>query len=88
VAAPAASLGRIPLGASDMLLDFPRIRKELETRVRARTGGRLRKLDIELSPEGIVLHGETSTFHVKQLAQHGVRELLPTVQLRNDIVVD
>ena len=46
------------------------------------SGGRLRKLDIELSPEGVVLHGETSTFHVKQLAQHGVRDLLPTVQPR------
>ena len=70
-----------------MMLDFPRIRKELETRVRARTGGRLRNLDIELSPEGVVLHGETTTFHVKQLAQHGVRECLPDVRLENAIVV-
>jgi hypothetical protein len=71
-----------------MTTDFPRLREQLETRVKARTGGRLRKLDIELSPDGIVLHGETTTFHVKQLAQHGVRDLLPNVQLRNDIVVD
>jgi hypothetical protein len=70
-----------------MMLDFPDLRQELETRVRARTGGRLRKLDIQLSPEGVVLYGESTTFHVKQLAQHGVRELLPNVQLRNDIVV-
>jgi len=70
-----------------MMLDFPDLRQELETRVRARTGGRLRKLDIQLSPEGVVLQGESATFHVKQLAQHGVRELLPNVQLRNDIVV-
>jgi hypothetical protein len=70
-----------------MGLDFPRLRQELETQVRARTGGRLRKLDIQLSPEGVVLLGETATFHVKQLAQHGVRDILPTVQLRNDIVV-
>jgi hypothetical protein len=70
-----------------MVLDFPRLRQELETQVRARTGGRLRKLDIQLSPEGVVLLGETATFHVKQLAQHGVRDILPTVQLRNDIVV-
>ena len=70
-----------------MLLDFPRLRMELESRVRARTGGRLRKLDIELSPDGVVLHGETTTFHVKQLAQHGVRDLLPNVQLRNEIHV-
>ena len=70
-----------------MALDFHRLRAELETRIRARTGGRLRKLDIQLSPEGVVLHGETTTFHVKQLAQHGIRDLLPNVELRNDIVV-
>jgi hypothetical protein len=75
-------------GVGLMMLDFPDLRQELETRVRARTGGRLRKLDIQLSPEGIVLHGESATFHVKQLAQHGVRELLPNVELRNDIVVN
>jgi hypothetical protein len=70
-----------------MTLDIPHLRLELETRIRARTGGRLRKLDIELSPDGVVLHGETTTYHVKQLAQHGIRDLLPNVQLRNDIVV-
>ncbi len=70
-----------------MTLDFPRLRQELESRVRERTGDRLRKLDIELSPDGIVLHGETTTFHVKQLAQHGIRDILPNVDLRNDIIV-
>src|SRR5829696_7055945 len=70
-----------------MLLNFPLLRQELETRIRARTGSRLRKLDIELSPERVVLHGETATFHVKQLAQHGIREVLPDVTLQNDIVV-
>jgi hypothetical protein len=70
-----------------MVLDFPRLRQELETQIRARTGGRLRKLDIQLSPEGVVLLGESATFHVKQLAQHGVLDILPSVQLRNDIVV-
>ncbi len=71
-----------------MTADFPRLREELASRVRARTGGRLRKLDIELSPDGVILHGETTTYHVKQLAQHGIRDLLPNVQLRNDIVVN
>ena len=71
-----------------MAADFPRLREELESRVRARTGGRLRKLDIELSPDGVILHGETSTYHVKQLAQHGIRDLLPNVDLRNDIIVN
>jgi hypothetical protein len=71
-----------------MMADFLRLREELTSCVRARTGGRLRKLDIELSPDGVTLHGETTTYHVKQLAQHGIRDLLPNVQLRNEIVVN
>ena len=68
-------------------LDFPKLKKELETRVLACTGTRLRNLGIELSPEGIRLHGQTTTFHVKQLAQHCVRTVLPDVQLDNEIHV-
>jgi hypothetical protein len=68
-------------------LDFPRLRKELESRVLARTGTRLSNLGIELSPEGIRLLGQTATFHVKQLAQHSVREIMPGVRLQNDIAV-
>lgn len=70
-----------------MILNFPHLREELETRVRARTGSRLRDLDIELSPAGVVLHGRAASFHVKQLAQHGVREVLPDVNLQNQIEV-
>jgi hypothetical protein len=68
-------------------LDFPILRKELESRVLARTGGQLRNLGIELLPGGIRLFGQTTTFYVKQLAQHSVRELLPGVRLVNDINV-
>lgn len=70
-----------------MVLDFPRLREELVCRVRARTGGRLRGLEIDLSPQGVILHGLAATYYVKQLAQHGVRELLPDVNLRNEIEV-
>ena len=69
------------------VLDFPSMRKELETRVLARTGNQLRNLGIELSPEGIRLQGQTTTFYVKQLAQHCVHEILPEVRLVNDINV-
>jgi len=55
------------------VLDFPRLRKELESHVLARTGTRVSNLGIELSPEGIRLLGQTATYHVKQLAQHSVR---------------
>ncbi|MBI1831978.1 MAG: hypothetical protein HYR84_11065 [Planctomycetes bacterium] len=68
-------------------LDFLNLRTELETRVLARTGSQLRNLGIELSPEGIRLIGQTSTFYVKQLAQHCIREILPEVRLVNDICV-
>ncbi len=68
-------------------LDFPRIRTELEFHVKARTGSRLRNLHIQLSPEGVILHGQTSAFYIKQLAQHGVREVLPDVRLENAIEV-
>lgn len=68
-------------------LDFPTLQKELETRVLACTGSRLRNLGIELSPEGIRIFGQTTTFHVKQLAQHCVRAALPDVSLVNEIHV-
>ena len=69
------------------MLDFPKLRRELECHVRARTGNRLRNLDIQLVPEGILLQGRTTTYYVKQLAQHGIRDLLPDVQLHNAIEV-
>jgi hypothetical protein len=69
------------------LQDFPVLRRELECHVRARTGNRLQDLDIQLAPDGILLHGRTSTYYVKQLAQHGIRDVLPDVQLFNAIEV-
>jgi hypothetical protein len=70
-----------------MTQKLTQMRLELEQRVQARTGRRVRDLQIELSPERIVLHGQTNTYHVKQLAQHGVRDLLPNVRLENAIRV-
>jgi hypothetical protein len=67
--------------------DFPHLREKLEIRIKALTGQRLRNLDIDLSTEGVILKGNTQTYYVKQLAQHGVRELLPHVRLENAIQV-
>ena len=64
------------------------IQQELEQRVQARTGRRVRDLAIELSPERIVLRGHAATYYVKQLAQHGIRDVLPEVHLENAIIVD
>jgi hypothetical protein len=69
------------------VLDFPSMRKELETRVLARTGRQVRNLGIELSPNGVRLFGQTTTYYVKQLAQQSIREFLPKVRLVNDINV-
>jgi hypothetical protein len=67
--------------------DLSMLKQELETRVLACTGNRLHNLGIELSPEGIRLLGQTTTYHVKQLAQHCVRTVLPDVRLDNEIHV-
>jgi hypothetical protein len=64
------------------------LQQALTARVEQRTGRRVLDLRIELRPEGVVLRGQAATYHVKQLAQHGVRDLLPHVELRNAIVVE
>jgi hypothetical protein len=68
--------------------DTARLRSELERHVQARTGRRVRHLAIEVHPERVVLRGQAATYYVKQLAQHGVRDLLPHVPLENTIAVD
>ena len=55
--------------------------------VSLRTGRRVRNLAIDLEPERIVLRGQAATYHVKQLAQHGILERLPHLRLENIIVV-
>jgi hypothetical protein len=78
------------LGVSnEMVPSFPaHLRSELEQHVSARTGRRVRNLAIEFIPEAVILHGSASTYYVKQLAQQGVRDVLPQVRLENAIVVD
>jgi hypothetical protein len=66
----------------------PELQHELEHRISLRTGRRVRDLSVELRPERVVLRGRATNYYVKQLAQHGVRELLPHVRLENVIVVD
>jgi hypothetical protein len=64
------------------------LQHELEHRVLWRTGRRIRDLAIELRPERVILRGRASTYYLKQLAQHGVRDVLPHVVLENAIMVD
>jgi hypothetical protein len=70
-----------------VISSLPHLQQELERQVSLRTGRRVRDLAIELEPERIILRGLAATYHVKQLAQHGVRDLLPYIRLENVIVV-
>jgi hypothetical protein len=65
----------------------PHLHQEIEHHIQARTGRRVRDLKIELCPERVVLRGHAESYYVKQLAQHGVRDVLPQVRLENAIVV-
>jgi len=63
------------------------LQTELESRVQARTGRRVRDLAVEIMAERVVLRGLTATYYVKQLAQQEVRDVLPHAHLENAIVV-
>ena len=63
------------------------LKTELERLVLTRTSRRVRNLRIEVHPERVVLSGQTTSYYVKQLAQHCVREILPDVRLQNEISV-
>ena len=68
--------------------DSQHLRSELERNVSQRTGGRVRELQVELRRGRVVLRGLSDSYYVKQLAQHGVLELLPDVGLENAIAVE
>ena len=72
----------------DTLFSPSELQRKLVNRVRERTGRRVRDLEVELLPQKVVLHGHATSYHIKQLAQHGVRDLLPHVELTNAIVVE
>jgi hypothetical protein len=71
-----------------VISSVPDLQEELERVVSLRTGRRVRNLTVELEPERIVLRGQTTTYHIKQLAQHGILDMLPDVRLENGIVVE
>ena len=59
----------------------------LTERVVQLTGRRVRDLTVAIKDEEVILSGTTESFHVKQLAIQGVRDVLPKAPLRNAIVV-
>lgn len=66
----------------------PTLAEAVLHRVSTRTDRRVRELRVEVGPEGVTLRGRAKSYHVKQLAQQGVRELLPDARLENAIVVE
>ncbi len=59
----------------------------LELLVRTRSFGRVRDLHLELSGSGLILHGRTTSYYVKQLAQQAVLEAGALPLLANEIEV-
>jgi hypothetical protein len=73
---------------ADVLVPRPLTEEErLESFMQMRLGNRVRNLRVQRQPGGLVLQGRTTTYHVKQLAQHAVMELVTTPILANDIEV-
>jgi hypothetical protein len=64
------------------------LRRELEHRILARTGRRVRRLTVELQPERGIRRGRAASYYVQQLAQHGVRAVLPEVPVEKAIAVE
>jgi hypothetical protein len=66
----------------------PERRAELERHIQNRTGRRVYGLHIEVRDERVVLRGRTTSYYIKQLAQHCVWDVLPQAPLENSIVVE
>jgi hypothetical protein len=72
-----------------IMFDYvPQLQNEVERQVQSRTGRRIRQLSVQLDRERVILHGRAATYYLKQLAQHGVRDVLPQARLENAIEVD
>jgi hypothetical protein len=70
------------------VLPPPRTEEQrLESLLQDRLGNRIRNLRIHVLPGGIVLEGQTATYHAKQLAQHAAMELATAPIVANDIQV-
>ncbi len=69
-------------------IEFPREAGELRRLVEQRTHHRVRDLSIEWEQDrGVILRGRAGSYHIKQLAQHGILDVLPNVPLINAIEV-
>ena len=61
---------------------------ELKRLVEERTHRRIRDLAVEMQKGGtVLLKGRAGSYHLKQLAQHGILDVLPHIHLVNAIEV-
>src|SRR5262245_31422510 len=58
---------------------------ELESRIRLRTGGRIRALEVQFDQERIVIYGEAPTYYAIQIATAAVLDLFPNREIVNAI---
>ncbi len=56
-------------------------------RIQARTHGQVRELQVEVADEQVVIRGRARTHYAKQLALHGVIDLIAAQNITNEIVV-
>jgi hypothetical protein len=66
----------------------PNLSELLLQRISKWTGRRVQNLVIEVGGGKVILRGRAKSFHVKQLAQRGAQDILPTAKLINAIVVE
>ena len=59
----------------------------IERRINERTWGQVRHLDVEVQPGQVVVHGQSPTYYVLQLALAAVREVVESAPVRVDIQV-
>lgn len=51
------------------------------------TSGRVKDLEVRVVGSQVILAGSSDTYYGKQLAQHGVLELIPSARIQNAIEV-
>lgn len=61
--------------------------EQLEALVQRRLHGQVRDLRLLVGDQGLILQGQSSTYYVKQLAQHAARDITGLTILANEIEV-
>ncbi|QDU54394.1 BON domain-containing protein [Aeoliella mucimassa] len=61
--------------------------RAVRDRIHQQLGVRVYDLEVEVSPESVVLSGRCSTFYTKQLAQHAALDVIESRSLDNRIQV-